>query len=285
MAARACDVPVFALPHGLNTKLNIDTNPYVSRILEQNGGELPFEDRNEFTVYVFNTEYHRESYIRHARLNPQKCAAWGSLRFCPEWMGIVQTICPKASFPDKKHGQIRLLFFLPKWHNRVNKAATTSLLDSLSRRTELQLLLKTHPRKGDAEVDRGMDQVLSRENVHVLGNASSPALIEGADVVIDIGSSIAIEAILRRRPVIYPYYLHENRLIFDEYGGCLAAASEPEVHKRIDCVLEKGQALVSDEDSATVAKYTVYAGREPYDVAEYYYEQVERQLVKPPSCN
>src|SRR2546426_4155471 len=80
MAARARGLSVIALPHGLNTKLNIDTSPYVMEVLKANGGELPFQDTNEFTLYVFNTEYHPQSYIRHDLFDSNICAAWGSIR-------------------------------------------------------------------------------------------------------------------------------------------------------------------------------------------------------------
>src|SRR5437867_11735642 len=146
--------------------LNINKKQYIKMKLKANGGELPFQDRNEFTVYVFNTEYHRQSYIRHARLDPNKCATWGSIRFCPQWREIVGEICPRASFPEKQNEQRRLLFFLPKWHNRLNKSLTVGLIESLSKRKELQILLKTHPRRGEVEADNEKFQrVIYSENV------------------------------------------------------------------------------------------------------------------------
>ena len=49
----------------------------------------------------------------------------------------------------------------------------------------------------------------------VNSSIDSPSLVRWADVVINVASSIAIEALIQQRPIIYPFYLHKNKTIFD----------------------------------------------------------------------
>ena len=49
----------------------------------------------------------------------------------------------------------------------------------------------------------------------VNSSIDSPSLVNWADVVINVASSIAIEALIQKRPIIYPFYLHRNKTIFD----------------------------------------------------------------------
>jgi hypothetical protein len=211
-------------------------------------------------------------------MDPEVSQAWGSLRFCPEWSAVMDRICPKALLPARASGQSRVLFFLPKWHNRVNKAETLDLIASLSQRKDIQLLLKAHPRSGEADMDKAFwEQVKTRQSVVLLGNTPSRALVQDADIVIDVGSSIAIEAVLESKPLIYPKYLHENRLIFDEFGCCLPAGSKEDVSRLIDQIRSGADSSPRDARSVLLC-HAVYCGREPFDVPAYYYAEILRHL-------
>jgi hypothetical protein len=280
MATRDCSIPIFALPHGISTKLNIDYHPLHLELMHQNGGQLPLEDRNCFTAWVFSAEFHRQLMINHARMDPKIAQTWGSLRFCREWMEILKEICPKAPLPPKQDGQVRLVFFLPKWGNLVDKQQTIALLKTIAEHQAIQLILKTHPRKGTSELEEEfLTDLLNHPNVSLAGDAHSSALIQDSDIVVDIGSSMAIEALLEAKYLIYPAYLHKNRLVFDAYGGCLIAHSQSDVHLFLDSIVLGVQPRLAETEIEHVLREVVYGGREPFDVPEDYYRRVQSYLA------
>lgn len=281
MLARDLSIPMFALPHGVNPKLNIDYHPILIEQMNQSNGRLPFEDRNCFTAWVVPAEFHRRLLIDHGGVDPKIAQTWGSLRFCPQWLDILKNICPEASLPSKKDGQVRLVFFLPKWANRVDKEETVNLLKNLAKRGDIQLVLKTHPRKGTADLeDEYLNELLMHSNVSSAGNAHSLALIMDSDVIIDVGSGIVADALLQRKHLIYPAYLHKNKLIFDEYGGCMIARSSSDVHQFLDRIGRGQQRYVVETEIQSVIRELVYGGKDPFDVPEYYYTQVQSYLAR-----
>jgi hypothetical protein len=269
-------LPVFALPHGVSTKLAVDYHPKLTELMKQNAGELPFDDRNCFTAWVFPAEFHRQLMIAQARMDPAVGQTWGSLRFCPEWMAVLDRILPPSGLPARAPGQLRVVFFLPKWGNRVDRPRTNNLLRMLAARTDLQLIVKTHPRPGVSELDPDtLADLAANPSVVMAGQAHSAALVRESDVTIDIGSGMAIDAALLRRYLIYPAFLHGNRLIFDEVQACVIPADEAETMAALDRMAAGTEPPLSDEVVAALARECVYGGREPFDVPAHYHERVQ----------
>ena len=271
-AAIDSSIPVFCLPHGVHTNLNLGASL-------KEGDRLPYGNENCFSAFVVSTEIYRQHLYRHGDIDPELVQNWGSLRFCPQWIDILKEICPEASVPPKEDGQVRLIFFVPKWRNRVDKEQTTALIKSIAERRDVQLILKTHPRKGEAELEEALlRELLEHSNVYLAGDAHSPALIRDSDIVVDIGSSIAIDAVVRGKHLIYPEYLLENRLAFDEWGGCLICHNQSDVHGYLDRIVQGAQPQLPETEIEPLLRQVVYGGGDPFDVPEYYYARVKEYL-------
>ena len=291
LACQAAGIPAIALPHGISTKMEVTYNPKLRLMAEQHGGVLPLGDRNAFTVWVHNTRRERELSVTVNGMRPEIAQVWGSLRFSPEWMQVMRRECPPARLPDLNRGQRRLVFFLPKWRNNVDRRATLELLGQLSKRRDLQLVLKEHPRTGTSELlDAELETLIRQPNVHRAASGDhSGALVTAADVIIDIGSGMALEAVLQKRHLIYPVYLHTNRLALDEWGGCLFARDLEEVHSHLDQIIDGGQPVLAGAAVAPLVRELVYGGRPPYLVADYYHACISaalegRQPAEPVGC-
>jgi hypothetical protein len=279
LAAIRSDLPTFALPHGMRTIMNPALNAYVADRMRRHGGEDPQEDQNCFTAYVLNTEALREHMVRYNRLDPRVAQTWGSLRFCPEWRRVVGEICPAAALPPRQPGHLRAVFFLPKWEHFVDEAGTFALLTGLADRPDLQLILKGHPRRGRTDLahDR-LAELARRANVVLAGEAHSSALIDASDVAIVLVSSLAIEALLQRKPVIHAAYLHPNEMVYDGYPGCVTARSQAELHAALDRIRRGTGPQLDDATVARVERDFVYGGRAPFDVPEFYYTRIQSYL-------
>jgi hypothetical protein len=272
-AARALGLPVFCLPHGVQVRITPKAPPR-GRLEDP-----PFEDgRRTFTACVFPSEHERQLQLRRIALDPALSHAWGSMRFSPEWAKILRDICPPAGLPPCREGQIRVVFILPQWIRRVDEEETLALLRSLAARLDVQLILRGHARPGRGDLPGApAEELLARSNV-VLTEAHAPALIGAADAVIVVNSSVSLEALLQGKPLIYPAYLHENRLVFDELGGCLRAAGPADVHRFLDAIAAGAPPAVDPAEVARVLRTVVYAGREPFDVLAHYYAEIRGRM-------
>jgi len=86
----------------------------------------------------------------------------------------------------------------------------------------VQLVVRGHLRAEAAALAPDERAVLERGNVVlVTDDVSSASLIRACDVVVDIDSSIAFDAVLLGKPYVRPKYLQDASVttIWDELGG------------------------------------------------------------------
>jgi hypothetical protein len=217
-------VPTVALPHGHSTKMGIIKNKHTKLLLDLNNGLLPFSNRNSFSAYVFCAEFHREAIVSNSTMSGENAFAWGSLRYNDVWVEYLYGITPEFSLPKKEGSQIyRVLFFLPKWQNLIDRNLTMKLIIQLSKLPTIQLIVKCHVRKSYAFLTKTENELIKRQGTVILleGDEDSTSLIKSSDVLIDVDSSIAFDAILLKKPYIRPRYLQDSsvRTIYDQWGG------------------------------------------------------------------
>lgn len=222
-AARDSNIPAVALPHGHSTKTTIVRNPHVEATMVANGGKLPFADRNSFAAYVFCAAYHRDSIVENSTMSGTNAVVWGSARFNDHWVPRLYRHSQLAVLPDLKKGETRrVLFFLPKWQNLIDRPETIHLIAALAATKRVQVVIRGHLRSEAALIDHlERTKLESPHLVLVSDEVSSPSLIKACDVVVDVDSSIAFDAILLGKPYVRPRYLQDAsvRTIWDELGG------------------------------------------------------------------
>lgn len=159
---------------------------------------------------------------------------WGTARFSPEWIEQLYKIAPLVNLPplrsDQKH---RVLMFLPKWHNLVNKAATLSLLTALGKLENIQLVIAGHVRGVDTQLTTSETAELTAlpSVVFAPQGSTSVSLIKQCDALIDVDASIALDAIQLGKLYVRPKYLQDASVqtIYDTLGGAVQASSEQEI--------------------------------------------------------
>jgi hypothetical protein len=223
-AARDMQVPTAALPHGHSTKTSIIRSKHVQAVMDANGGKLPFADRDSHAAYVFASGYHRDVIVDHSTMSGHNTQVWGSARFNDAWVARLYAATPPAELPTLRSEQLRrVLLFVPKWHNLVDKAQTLQLIAALGAERRIQLVVRGHLRADDTTLsakDLAMIQQ-SDSIVMVKDHITSPSLIKACDVLIDVDSSIAFDAVLLGKPYVRPRYLQDASVttIWDELGG------------------------------------------------------------------
>jgi hypothetical protein len=275
VAARVLGRATVCLPHGLSIKLDAESNAELQRAVAR--GTLDWRDRNRFSAYVLNTEHHRRIHVQHAGGDPEVMQTWGSLRWSPAWFEINRRLVPPVPWPGEDDGRVKVVLMVPKWRNRVDRAAVVELVERLQEHPACSLAIKGHPRPADGSSDPlrsapGVDW----SRIHDVGHVDSVALIAAADVVIDVGSSIGIEVVLQGRALVNPSHLHELRTLFDEIpGSCVRAESAAEVLRYLDAHAAGEPHRASPAAVAELMRRAVYGDRpEPYDVPDHYRERL-----------
>jgi hypothetical protein len=222
-SARDLGVPTVALPHGHSTKTTIILSEHVRSEMEKHSGKLPFADRDSHTAYVFASDYHRDAILTNSSMSGVNARVWGSARFNDAWVKRLYEVVPNVSLPPLGDSQRRrVLFFVPKWQNLIDRPATIQLISTLGSHPQLQLVVRGHLRASDAALTDTEAAALRQASVVMMSDGvASPSLIDACDVVVDVDSSIAFDAVLRGKPYVRPRYLQDAsvRTIWDELGG------------------------------------------------------------------
>jgi hypothetical protein len=234
LSAKRLGIPTVALPHGHSTKLNLIRSKQVERALANNEGKLPFANRDSFDAYVFCANYHRDVIVENSTMSGNNVEVWGSARFSREWLHVLYRIAPMVQMPALNNSQQhRVLFFLPKWHNMVDRGATISLLHALGKLASIQLVISGHVRGDDTQLTATETAQLKAlpSVAFAPEGANSVSLIRECNALIDVDSSIAFDAIQLGKLYIRPKYLQDAgiRTVYDEFGGALQANTQGEV--------------------------------------------------------
>ena len=228
-AARDLGIATVALPHGHSTKTSLILNEHVRAVMKSNGGVLPFADRDSFAAYVFASEYHRKVIVQHSSMNGANTCVWGSARYNDVWVPRLYAESTQAKLPELPSGaKRRVLFFVPKWQNLVDRSATMQLIAALGADDRVQLVVRGHLRAEAAALAPEERAVLERGNVVLItDDVSSASLIKACDVVVDVDSSIAFDAVLLGKPYVRPRYLQDAsvKTIWDDLGGAHQTSS------------------------------------------------------------
>ena len=227
-------IPTVSLPHGHSTKTMLIKSDRVAEAFAANNGKLPFANRNSFAKYVFCSGYHRDVIVGNSTMSGSNVEVWGTARFSPEWIEQLYKIAPLVNLPSLRSNQKhRVLMFLPKWHNLVNKAATLSLLTALGKLENIQLVIAGHVRGADTQLTASETAELAAlpSVVFAPKGSASVSLIKTSDVLIDVDASIALDAIQLGKLYVRPKYLQDASVqtIYDTLGGAVQASSEQEI--------------------------------------------------------
>ena len=198
---------VCALPHGGPfTYLNDD----FTRGIRENGSP-DFSSRNEFTSIVFASQHHAK-WAKRCGFDPKKIAVLGSARFCPEWQKINLEILPRFITKKDDSEKLKLVFFVPHWTYNVFSEEVYRALVYLASDPNIYLVIKGHTR-GSGDIKNDFSSLFP--DVELNSPEPSPSLVRWADVVVNVSSSIAFEAIIQGKPLIHAQWCHDNQTIFD----------------------------------------------------------------------
>ncbi|MFC2066185.1 hypothetical protein ACFLUO_03865 [Chloroflexota bacterium] len=132
---------------------------------------------------------------------------------------------------------------------KAHLASIEAVIQYVSQRADVQLIIKTHPRRDYPVV---YNEMLSRlgdgndlsEKVKVITEADLFSILAVADIIIVPGThtTAALEALVTEQPLIYlsTAHIYDKGFSWGRYGGCLVIDALDDITPSLDRVLDDG---------------------------------------------
>ncbi|MBO72231.1 MAG: hypothetical protein CMD35_01320 [Flavobacteriales bacterium] len=276
-AAKALGITTFALPHGCNIFVNSDVT-YGYRESFNKGKLVDQSSTRLFDYYIFQNPLRRDGWVKWG-FEPSKTQAWGSLRFSPEWAKMNLNACPEFNM-DMKKTKLNIVFMQFQKEYNIDNEAVFDFLKDVSNIEDISLVVKDATREGKSFYDqKSASNELGASLVSWVGNdVHSPSLIEWSDIVIVIGGSIGIEAMLQNKPVLYPSFLSSNFTLYEKFKAAYCTNSKEESIKLIN-EFKNNRPHEELPGVEKMIQEIVYAGQDKFDVLEKYYNEISADYL------
>ena len=256
--SRQMSIPSLALPHGVYLYTNEATKPKAT-------DERRLAKFNSFDYIVVTNEL-RKALLAHSGVNEDKIFVLGSARYCSEWILQNRKILPVGfDAVSKESGKLKVVLMPSKPQCGVDVERMINTCRILADLEGVEAIIKPHTRIRSQE--HAFDNLPLPDVSHVL----TAELCDWADVLINVGSSVITEALMREKPALYLKYLHPNTTLFEELGACWIIHDESEL---TDALLtlqaDKNHIPYSKESVAKFLAQVVYGGNNSSDVLSRY---------------
>jgi hypothetical protein len=238
-----------SLPHG--------DMPYVSLIETINeinyDGLGRYEASKVFDYVVVPNKQNTKRYEKW--IEPDRLKVLGSPRYCNEWMKIFADFIPPFDIEESKD-KLKIVFFLRNTGYPVFWDEVVRTIKIIMQFKGVYLIVKHHPRNESAkklteqliskypEIKQDLDKNLK----FIYGSINSGSLLNWADVIIDIGTSVTWEAVQQKKPVLMIEYLYANHSTIAHYIPSTEVKSRDELYENIQRFLEKKNEKFYDEN-------------------------------------
>lgn len=204
-AARNLSIPTVDVPHGI---------PLYSKhppLYEKAFSDLITNNKDHI---VMHHRWWRDECVSHG-VDNNKLKILGSARFCSEWMTKLHEILPPDDFLKKRGNDKLKVVYMEAPADRYAKETSTvqEAIEKISELEFVHLVVKPQPRTN-------LLHFSIPKNADIAFETNSVNLIQWADVVISLISSIMIEVLIQNKVYIYPKYWHEERMLYDDFGAC-----------------------------------------------------------------
>ena len=173
-------------------------------------------------------------------LNEQAIAVLGSPRFCEEWLKKLAEILPPSPL-TRSDDQLKVVIFLRKANFTTFWEEVSEVVHLIAAFSDVNLIIKPHTRSGWKQSLTKDSSIKCLSNVSVAGDeAHSAHLMDWADVIIDLATSVVFEAVRAKKPVLAADYLHAGRSAIAQYMPETELRCRDDVYTKIDRFLAYG---------------------------------------------
>jgi hypothetical protein len=173
-------------------------------------------------------------------LNNAAIAVLGSPRYCDEWLEKLGGLLPPSPL-QPSGAALKLVLFLRKRDFSIFWSEVERMVRLIAAFPGVELIIKEHTRGGWKQ-PLSWDVALRRlPNVRFIGaGIHSPHLLAWADVIIDLATSVAFEAVKLKKPVLAADYLHAGRSTVADHIPSTALNCRDDAYTKMEHLLSHG---------------------------------------------
>lgn len=173
-------------------------------------------------------------------LDDQKIAVLGSPRYCEEWLAKLAEFLPPSPL-TRSDSKLKVLMFLRKANFTTFWEEVGEVVHMIAEFPGVELIIKPHTRGGwkqsltrDSTIRQLSNVTIARDDAH------SVHLMNWADVIVDLATSVIFEAVRAKKPVLAADYLIAGRSIVAHYMPETELKCRDDVYEKIDGFLTNG---------------------------------------------
>ncbi|MGH8762979.1 MAG: hypothetical protein ACREUR_07065 [Nitrosospira sp.] len=231
--ARAMGLGTVSLPHG--------DSPHASQLIRRH--ELRLEPDTTFANAGIFDKVVVPNELCSVRFRPfmdnRKLAVLGSPRYCDEWLAKLATLMPSSPLA-RSDSRLKVVMFLRKSNFSTFWEEVGEVVRIVAGFPGVELVIKPHTRGGWQQSLTKNTSLRRLPNVSVAGDIHSIHLMNWADVIIDLATSVVFEAVKVKKPVLAGDYLHAGRSALAEYLPETELRCRDDVYKQIEGFLAHG---------------------------------------------
>lgn len=239
--ARAMGFGTVSLPHG--------DSPHANRLIRQ--GEWSLKPDTLFSAARIFDKLVVPNELCATRFRPfldeQAIAVLGSPRYCDEWLGKLAKLSPTlptlSALPSGtgSKDRLKIVMFLRKSNFTTFWEEVEEVVCMIASFPGVELVIKPHTRGGwrqpltrNASLRRLSNVSVAADSIH------SIPLMNWADVIIDLATSVVFEAVKAKKPVLAADYLHAGRSAIAHFMPETELRCRDDVYTRISEFLSSG---------------------------------------------
>ena len=232
--ARAKGLGAVSLPHG--------DSPHANRLIRHH--EWKLEPDSMYSAGAIFDKVVVPNELCAVRFRPfvpaQALAALGSPRYCSEWLAVLAKLHPPSPL-KRSTNRFKLALFLRKSDFTTFWEEAGEVVQMLAAFPAVEIIIKPHTRGGWRQPLTGDAAITRLPNVSVAGDeVHSVHLLNWADVIIDLATSVVYEAVKAGKPVLAADYLHAGRSTIAGYMPETELRCRDDAYKKIAQCLSDG---------------------------------------------
>lgn len=173
-------------------------------------------------------------------LKEQAVAVLGSPRYCDEWLEKLAEFLPVSPLKPSDN-KLKIAVFLRKNNFTTFWEEVSEIVQMIAAFKGVEIIIKPHTRSGWKQSLTKETVLLKLSNVSIANSKIHSAhLLHWADVIIDIATSVAFEAVKINKPVLAADYLHAGRSTIADFMPETELRCRDDVYRKIDGFLTNG---------------------------------------------
>jgi len=203
------------IPHGTNILVNkMATDDNLDKIPKKRNKNT----YNKINFYLTTSKRDLEDEVSNG-MPRKKSFVTGSPRYCKEWLKIKSNLrLDGNNVVVNKRYKIKILFFFPKKFINIFWEEIIRTVDFISSYKEIELILLDY----DPYYSKLPRYIKKRNNIKFFSISkeySTSKLIDWADIIFHVGSSVIFEFLIKEKISVFPRYLTSNTQINEKYNA------------------------------------------------------------------